>query len=214
MPVNRILHRAGNVREFLRFADHPAVDALEADVWVRGDELVAHHERPLGPLPLLVGKWRIRRLGDPVRLSDLVEPLRGRAGIVLDLRSWFGDPAPNLASQLLAIEHHEHVTVTCEAWAIADRVRSWAPDVVVGYSVRSEQQLALYEREVREGTRPRTAVAIRHTLLRSREELAVLQRLAGHVTAWTVDDIDRALELLTWGVDGIVSNRITVLNSL
>jgi len=215
VPLTRILHRAGNVRDLLPFADHPGVDAIEADVWVRGHHIVAHHERPVGPLPLLVGGWRLRRLPpQPVSLAELVDAVHGRARLVLDVRSWFGDPAPRLSAELMEIEPRDHFSVTCESWAIADRLRSWLRDLEVGYSVRSPRQLARYVAAAERGKRPPTPVAVRHSLLRSPEDVAALHRVSPTVTAWTVDDVDRALELAEWGVDGIVSNLVTVLNAV
>lgn len=215
MPVTRILHRGGNVRATFAAAEHPAVDALEADVWARGGRLYLHHERPLGPLPLMLrGPRPLRRPRDLTELDELL-PLAGdRVHLVLDLRSWFGDPAPDLVRVLMDSGVIPHVSVTCEAWPIADRLRAWLPELAVGYSVRSARQLRRFETERRAGTRPRTPVAIRHTLLGTAGDVARVREAAGAVTAWTVDDIDRAIELSTWGVDAIVSNRLTVLNAI
>ncbi|MDA0366275.1 MAG: glycerophosphodiester phosphodiesterase [Chloroflexi bacterium] len=215
MPVTRILHRGGNLRSSFGSADHPAVDALEADVWVHGGALYLHHERTLGPLPIMLrGARPVRRPGDLTLLNELLEAVSDRADLVLDLRSWFGDPAPDLARVLMTTQHRDRISVTCEAWPIADRLRAWAPETPVAYSVRSARQLRVFAREHADGTRARTAVAIRHTLLASADDVARLRDAAGRVTAWTVDDIDRALELAAWGVDAIVSNRLTVLNAL
>ena len=215
MPVTRILHRAGNLRTLFPLAHHPAIDAFEADVWVRGDRLVLHHDRPLGTLPLLLGPWRIHGFTGPaVSLGELLESTAGHVALVLDLRSWFGDPAPDLARALMAIESHSRISVTCEDWSIADRLRGWLPDLRVGYSVRSAAQLRRYEAELRRGERPPTPIAIRHTLLAAPADVTRLRAAAGQVTAWTIDDVDRAIELAGWGVDAIVSNRLTVLNAL
>jgi glycerophosphoryl diester phosphodiesterase len=215
VPVTRILHRGGNLRRTFIAAEHPAVDALEADVWAHRGELYLHHDRPLGALPLLLrGPRPLRRPHDLATLAELIEAVGDRVGLVLDLRSWFGDPAPDLARVLMTLEPREHVSVTCEAWPIADRLRAWLPGLAVGYSVRSERQLRHFTSERAAGTRPQTAVAIRHTLLETAHDVARVRAAAGHVTAWTVDDIDRALELTAWGVDAIVSNRLTVLNAI
>lgn len=215
MPVTRILHRGGNLRATFIAAQHPAVDALEADVWVRSGELYLHHDRPLGALPFLLrGPRLLRRPHDLTTLAELIEAVGDRVNLVLDLRSWFGDPAPDLARVLMSVDPHEHVSVTCEAWPIADRLRAWLPALTVAYSVRSERQLRRFEAERAAGTRPQTAIAIRHTLIETARDFARVRAAAGHVTAWTVDDIDRALELAAWGVDGIVSNRLTVLNAI
>lgn len=104
--------------------------------------------------------------------------------------------------------------VSCEAWAIADRLRAWIPDLRVSYSVRSEPQLRRYMHEANTTDPGPRSIAIRHSLLHSAEEVRALRRHAGTIAAWTVDDVDRALDLLEWGVDAIVSNDVTVLNAL
>jgi glycerophosphoryl diester phosphodiesterase len=216
VPVTRILHGAGNFRELLPSAGHPGVDAIEADVWVVGEHLVAHHDRPLAPLPLTVGWPRgiRRRPSEPVRLGEILDAVQGTADVVIDLRSWFMDPAPRLARELLALEDRAHIGVTCEVWSIADRLREWLPDVGVGYSIRGEGHIRRYLAERESGRRKRTPLAVRHTLLDSPERVEALRHHAGRVTAWTVDDVDRAIELVEWGVDAIVSNRLTVLNAV
>lgn len=218
MSVTRILHGAGNARtgdldQLLALARHPAVDAIEADVWAHGGALRAHHERPLGPLPFLVGPRGVRRRSRTLRLETVLEAT-AEAGLVIDLRSWLGDPAPDLARALAGEDVCARVRVTCEDWRIADRVRAWLPDVRLGYSVRTEAQLRAYLAGRDAGRIPETAVAVRHTLLHSPDEVVLLRERARRVNAWTVDDPARALELASWGVDEITSNLVTVLNTL
>ncbi len=219
MTVTRILHGAGNagsgdLDRLLALARHPAVDAIEADVWVHGDQLLAHHERPLGPLPWLIGPGGLRRRANTLRLETILEATAGHTGLVIDLRSWLGDPAPDLARALADEATRSRIRVTCEDWAIADRVRAWLPDIRIGYSVRTEAQLRAYLVGRDAGRLPETAVAVRHTLLHTAEEVALLRERARRVNAWTVDDPDRALQLAAWGVDEITSNLVTVLNTL
>lgn len=213
MAVTRVLHAAGNYRALHPLAQHPGVDAIEADVWVRSRRMVAHHERPLGAIPLMVDAGGLRPLRrNPVRLEELLRAVDGCAALVLDLRSWFGDPAPDVARELLALDDRSHLSVTCESWAVADRLRAWLPDLRVLYSLRSERQLRSYISGRIEGVIPTTGVTVRHTLLRSPLEVESLRHYAGRVNAWTVDDPDRAIELVSWGLDGIVSNQLQVLN--
>lgn len=215
MPVTRVLHAAGNYRNLHPLAAHPAVDAIEADIWIRTGAIVVHHERPLGVLPLMLQRRGLRPpLANPVRLEELLEAVRGHASLLLDLRSWFGDPAPDAARALHALADREAVSVTCESWTVADRLHAWVPDLRVAYSVRSERQLRAFIGGRLDGTLPEVAVAVRHTLLRSADEVASLRRHAAGVAVWTVDAVDRAIELAGWGVDEIVSNQLTVLNAV
>ena len=215
MPVTRILHGAANHRDQLHLAAHPAVDVLECDLWVRSGQAIAHHDRPLGPLPLLAG-WQgvTRRPRDPVTLDELLALLADGAGLMLDLRYWFRDPAPDLAGVLAGIDDHSSIIVSCERWDLTDRMRGWLPTLPAAYSLKSPRQLQRFIEDRRRGTLPPVQVSIRHTLLTGKQDVAQLHDLGARVSAWTVDDIDRALELAEWGVDGLVSNRLQVLNSV
>jgi glycerophosphoryl diester phosphodiesterase len=214
MPVLRILHRAGNTSGLLSMATHPAVDAIEADMWVHGDHLYAHHERPLWHRPFVVSNRGPRILRRPVPLEAILDAVEGHARFVVDLRTWFGDPAPQLVRAIASVEDTSHVMLTCEDWTIADRAREWLPGLWVGYSIRSERQLQQYLAERDAGTRSETPVVVRHTLLTSPEIVEALRRRSTFVGAWTVDDVDRAQDLARWGVDSVTSNLVTVLNAL
>ena len=216
MHVTRTLHAAGNGRHLHHLAQHPAVDAIEADVWLRGRRLVAHHERPLGRLPLSLEAGRLRPpVVHPVEFEELLAAVEGGATLVLDLRSWFADPAPEVASLLLRLPQIERIAVTCEAWGVADRLRAWMPELRVAYSIRYERQLRQYIHGRIDGSIGETAVVVRHSLL---HHAAARSRRCGsaqsRVGAWTVDDVDRALELASWGVDEITSNSLSVLAAL
>lgn len=211
-PPTRILHRAGNFHDLLHLAEHPSVDAIEADIWVVRGRLIAHHQRPVGPL--LVGRRGLAR-ADRVPLEVILEAVKDRSHFVIDLRSWFGDPAPELARVLAAnLDDFSHIHVSCEAWVTADRLREWLPGLDVTYSIRFQQQLRAFLADVDDGTRAPTPVTVRESMLRSPEAVEGIRQRAGRVGAWTVDDVERALELKRWGIDQLVSNRLTVLNAL
>ncbi|MGE3960711.1 MAG: hypothetical protein AB7F65_03415 [Dehalococcoidia bacterium] len=213
MALTRILHRAGNFHDLLHLSRHPSVDAIEADIWVMNGRLFAHHERPIGRF--LLGTHGLTLGVDRVPLEVILEAVQNHSEFVIDLRSWFGDPAPDLARTLaLQLDDFSHIHVTCEAWRIADRLREWLPGLHVAYSIRSEKQLRRYLRDVDEGRIRPTPVTVRQTLLRSAAVVQAIRARSGNVGAWTVDDVERGLELSSWNVDAIVSNRLTVLNAL
>lgn len=211
----RTLHAAGNYRELHPLAEHPSVDAIEADVWVAGNRVVARHERQLGGLPLLFSNRGIRGpIAYPVELDELLAAVEGHCRLILDVRSWFGDPAPEIARRLAPELGRTDVAITCESWKVADRVRAWLPDVPVAYSIRHERQARRFVGLALDGRIPPTPIAIRHTLLLDAATVDALHEHSPYVAAWTVDDVDRAIELATWGVDEVVSNRLQVLNAL
>ncbi len=212
-PPTRILHRAGNFHELLHLAQHPAVDAIEADIWLVRGNLLAHHERPVGPF--LFSSQGLVRGADRVPLEVILEAVKDHSHFIIDLRSWFGDPAPALARTLAAnVDDFSHIHVTCEAWITADRLREWLPALDVTYSIRYEKQLREFLADVDDGKRQPTPVTIRESMLRTPGVLQEIRARAGRVGAWTVDDADRALQLKRWGIDQVVSNRLSVLNAI
>lgn len=211
----RILHRAGNFRELVAFLAHPAVDAIEADLWARSGRLLAHHPMAVPVLPLLIDRSGIyREPADWVQLADLLAETSGAGALVIDLKSRLADPAPDLAHALLPLPDRSHLIATCESWAVAERLRAWLPDLSVAYSVRSERQLRRYVAGRLAGTIARIPITVRHTLLHRPEEVRLLRAHAGFVGAWTVDDVRRARALAAWGVDAITSNDLAVLEAL
>lgn len=215
MPVTRILHRAANDRALHHLAAHPAVDVLEGDLWMRGGRLIAHHDRPLRPFPLTLHNRGVGRAPrDPVTFDELAALMQSGTALMMDLRSWFRDPTVDAAKVLVPLADRSRIAITCESWPLADRLRAWMPDLDAVYSVRSPRQLARYLDGRRDGSLAETHVTVRHTLLTSARRVQELRQLAGRVSAWTVDDVDRAIELVGWGVDDLVSNRLQVLNSI
>lgn len=216
MPVIRILHDAANRRDQHDRRHHPAVDVLEGDLWVRDGRLSAYHGRPLGPLPFVLGRrGRIERVpADPPGADELIRLVEAGASLMLDLRSWFRDPTPVAARELMGLSDRSRVTISCEHWPIADRMRAWLPGIRVAYSIGSPRALRRYIEGRRDGSLPETAVSVRDSLLRSADDVDQLRSLSGSVAAWTVDDVDRALELVALGVDALISNRLQVLNAV
>jgi hypothetical protein len=215
MTVTRTLHRAGNRRELFALAADESVDAIEADVWVIGGRMFAHHERPLHGLNVLVHNRGLRiPRGPAIEFDDLLEATAGRCVLVLDVRSWWNDSTPELAALVSDAPADARLALTFESWGAADRARAWLPVHSVAYSVRSERQLRRYIEARTQGRQDAVPLAARHTLLHDRADVEALRRFTPRIAAWTVDDVDRALDLASWGVDEIVSNEVAVLRAV
>ena len=215
MTVTRTLHRGGNRRELFGLAADDAVDAIEADAWVIGGRIFAHHERPLHGTNVLVHNRGLRLpRGPAIELDDLLEATAGCCLLVLDVRSWWNDSTPELAALLSDAPPDARLALTFESWGAADRARAWLPVHAIAYSVRSETQLRRYIEERTQGRQDAVPLAARHTLLHDRAEVEALRRFTPRIAAWTVDDVSRALDLASWGVDEIVSNELEVLRAI
>jgi glycerophosphoryl diester phosphodiesterase len=215
MTVIRTLHGAGNVRSPRPLPADAPVDALEADAWVVRGRIVLQHERPIGGLPLALHQRGVRLRPQPGTLEALLAAA-GKRTLVLDVRSWVNDPAPDVFRALAQLDGAARTTITfsCEAWQLADRLRAWMPDARAAYSIRSEPQLRRFIEGRAAGTLPAADVAVRHSLLHDYAEVQALRRFTPRVSAWTVDDAARARALAAWGVDEVVSNRVEVLAAL
>ena len=134
--------------------------------------------------------------------------------LVLDVRSWWNDSTPELAALLADAPADARIALTFESWGAADRARAWLPAHSVAYSVRSEGQLRRYIEGRTRGSQDPVPLAARHTLLHDRTEVEALRRFTPRIAAWTVDDVGRALDLASWGVDEIVSNELEVLRAV
>jgi hypothetical protein len=216
MSVIRVLHGAANHLDQHDRRHHPAVDVIEGDLWMRSGRLLAYHDRPLGPLPFVMGSrgFLSREPANPPDAADLVALAEEGTHLMLDLRSWFRDPAADAARALLGLSDRSRITISCEHWPIADRMRAWLPGIGIAYSIGSKRVLNRYLRGRRNGSLPKTDVSVRGSLLQTADDVEQLRELSSGVAAWTIDDVDRALELVDLGIDTLISNRLQVLNAI
>ena len=210
MAVTRILHApAGDPGAALRYAGHPAVDAVEVDTWVRRQQpTVMPARRLLGRVPLPA-----RRLPDGAEptLVDLLQVLEGRGDLVIALQPEGGDPAADVARALHRVPHHSTVRARCSEWEVADRLQAWLPEARVAYTVRTERELRRYITERMAGARDERPLFVHHSLLHSPQEVEAVRAWAGWVGAFAVDDTARARDLAVWRVDALSSSYLTVL---
>ena len=134
--------------------------------------------------------------------------------ISADGDSQYPSPAADAARALSGLSDRSRVTISCEHWPIADRMRAWLPGIGVAYSIGSKRELRRFIEGRRDGSLTQTPVSIRESLLRSADDVDQLRTLSGSLAVWTVDDVDRALELVALGVDKLISNRLQVLNAV
>lgn len=212
-PYVAIAHRAGNNLHQLDLALAAGVDAIECDFWHARGRLVLRHERKLPGIPVLYDKWFVRWAWGVISLRRLLREIDFRAGLFLDIKS----SSPRAADAVLEL-HHDHdammppTDVSSNQWKLLDRIGAAGTDMRMFYSVGKQDLVgALFRRAERE--HPPAGTSMRHTLLSP----ALVRRLheAGlQVYAWTVNNDTRARELLSWGVDGIISDDIGIFETL
>jgi glycerophosphoryl diester phosphodiesterase len=98
------------------------------------------------------------------------------------------------------------MVASSQEWKALRAIREVCPEVDTYYSIDVAAKLDLFLSVSERDERPR-GVSCRHTLL-TRETVAGLHSRGLLVVAWTVDDIERARELASWGVDGLTTHKV------
>ncbi|MEX0749752.1 MAG: glycerophosphodiester phosphodiesterase [Dehalococcoidia bacterium] len=212
-PYVAIAHRAGNNLHHLDLALEARVDAIECDFWHARGRLVLRHEPKLPGKPVLFDKWFVRWAWGVISLRRLLREINFRADLFLDIKS----SSLRAADAVLEL-HQDHdammprTDVSSNQWKLLDRLATAGTDMRMFYSVgRHDAINALLRRAERD--HPPAGTSIRHTLLSP----ALVERLHAAnliVYAWTVNNDNRARELLSWGVDGIISDDAGIFEEL
>jgi glycerophosphoryl diester phosphodiesterase len=203
-----IAHAGGNSRERAHDFLAQGADYLEVDLWVHNGQWEARHERRMRWLPFLFEKWYLRRVPRArYGLGELLEETAGHsAGIFLDLKNG-GPSAANLLRRTLNTNRRpERVVASSQQWRTLRAVREAVPEVDAFYSIDVRAKLDLFLSIRDRDLRPR-GISCRHSLL-SQPLVEKLRARDTLVVAWTVDDTDRARELVDWGVNGITTHKV------
>lgn len=207
-----IAHRAGNNLHTLEQALEAGVDAIECDFWHARGRMVLRHERKLPALPVLYDRWRIRWSWGELRLRDLLREVNFSMELFLDIKS----SASRAADAVLDLYRDNAsmlppASVSSQQWRLLDRIAGERTGMRTFYTVgRHDQIEPLLARA--KGAHAPVGTSIRQTLL-SRELVARLHDGGLLVYAWTVNTQGRADELLSWGIDGLISDDLDLLRS-
>ncbi len=205
-----IAHTGGNTISRVADAIAAGADFLEVDLWVHRGRFEARHERAIYPLPFWFERWYLRWAPRrPFGLKELFVETDGRANVFLDLKNGSDTAARLLRRSLDEAHAGVQVAASSQLWYILRQVNELAPEVALFYSVDVQAKLDLFLSVSDRDLQP-AGVSCRHTLL-SKEQVALLHDRGFRVVAWTVDDPDRAAQLVSWGVDGITTHRVAEL---
>ena len=230
----RIAHGHGNSRDHLALALDGPADYIEADVWYQGSRLAVRHEHKLGPLPILfdekpenpsergpgrvglpLGRWYVKLQIGGLYLEDVLTLARGRRRVMVDVkgsrRGREATFARALSRSVRLAGMGDAVTFCGQNWSVLQRLRLIDPDLRIHYSIGTEPQLAAFRRVRQDETLRGVCL---HQGLVDAQLIDTLKRRSLAIWTWTVDDLARARELVAMGVDGIISNRLDVLEAL
>lgn len=210
----RIAHRGGNSRASLHQAISAGVDWLEVDVWWHYGKLVARHDPTIWRLPITVGN---RSFGlaplRPITMERLVDAIRGTdTHLLLDIKG----RARELPHALVHALHRHHVldrsAVCTQEWGPIDEALRLEPSLTAFYSLGKPEHFPAYFKRLHEGSAS-PLISVNHRLLTA-ARVAALKTGGVTMIAWTVNDLQRAKELVQWGVDGITSDSLPLLGTL
>lgn len=174
--------------------------------------MVARHERGVVVLPLVFDKWYVRPEIRPITLPEIIANLGGQTGLYLDLKSdneRFLDHIVGIIQDAAIVER---TAITSPHWQALAYIEARAPAVTSYYTVIARRHLWPFWDHLDEYPEV-NGTAIRQGLLNPALVEAFHAR-GLKILAWTVDSPSRALELLRWGVDGIISNRLDLLQAI
>lgn len=200
-----VAHRAGNDLTRLQEAEQLGVALVEADVRLWRGRLEVRHLKTVGPLPILWDRWRLANPFAPrLELRDLLAGARSDTELLLDLK---GRDARLAELVLDALPSGRRVTVCArsrnllEPFAGREHMRLFQ-------SVGSRRQLRALLRTV--DALVLDGVSVHERLLDERV-VAALRRRSSTVMSWPVNSLQRAHELALLGVQGLISDRPSLI---
>ncbi len=212
-PIFTIAHRAGNSRVLLKEALAAGVDAVEADIRLDGRRLVSRHQRRSPLLPLFYDRWYAYWSREPqVSLDEILDQIKGRASLFVDIKS---TSMKALAMLLATLRHREVIAETRVSgtyWHLLRQIRLEEPGLRVYYSIGDMDSLTSFW-QLQENGEKAPGVSIHEALVD--EESATRFRAGGvEIVAYHVDQLSRAQQLRDWGVSGITSGDLDILQAL
>ncbi len=132
-------------------------------------------------------------------------------GIFLDLKNGGAASAALLRRILTNSPHPNRIVASSQQWRALRAISEMTPEVDAFYSIDVRAKLDLFLSVAERDDRPR-GVSCRHSLL-SEALVRDLHSRGLLVVAWTVDDVERARELVSWGVDGLTTHNVEQMRS-
>ena len=204
-----IAHRAGNSLAGLHEANALGVDIIECDVHHHRGRLEVRHLKTAGPLPFLWDRWELAAASAPrLGLRELLEAGRHGTTFMLDLKGRRPGTGSAVARLLHEVAADRPVLVCGRYWPAVEAVAG--PRFVRPVlSARNRAELARLRQRLDDG--PAVHGVSLHRSLLEVEGVDRLRRRVEVVMTWPVDDVTVLDEVLTLGVNGVISDEPEVL---
>ena len=154
-----------------------------------------------------IGKIKLKNDETIPSLTDVIRAVAGNSGLNLEIKS---DGAGLLTAQYLLTSGYDgYVLISSFKEEEVLAVRRAAPSIPTSliFDVFKVHDVPLYKE------RGYTIISLRKKTV-NKELVSVCHEHGIEVYVWTVDEDDEMKELISWGVDGIYSNRPGVLKRI
>lgn len=209
-----IAHRAGNDLALAHTAHEAGADFIEADVWLHRGRLEVRHTKTMPMLPLLWDRWSIEPGWCPrLLLQQLLDGLPAETGLMLDLKG--NDPrlAGAVMHALNAQPRTGLVAVCSSNWSHVDAFFGYV-GVTPIHSVGKARRVRPLFAHLASHTGHEPATVSIHQRLLDPGTIRALKDAQAQLITWPVNDATRAEELLSSGVDGVISDDINLVRRL
>ncbi|HEX5166339.1 MAG TPA: glycerophosphodiester phosphodiesterase [Thermomicrobiales bacterium] len=208
-----VAHRAGNSLAGAADAVAAGADILEADVWLYRGRLEVRHEKTLGPLPILWDRWSLSTGRQRLDLASLLDAVDPEIELLLDLKGYPGsDPAiaARIAQTMDRQRPGRPFLVCSQNWRLLEAFRPF-PAALLVHSIGNQRQLTRAWRRLEQDDHE--AVSIQVRLLNAEIVRALKQRVATLFT-WPINDTGQVQTVLDWGVDGVTTDRLAIVEQV
>lgn len=206
-----VAHRAGNGILTLQAACAAGVDLIEADVRYRRGRLEVRHLKTMGPVPLLWDRWALTPSWTPqFLLQDLLAATPIGCELMLDVKGG-GEHFPReIVRVVRELMPNREYSVCSQFWGLLEAFHE-DPHARIIHSIGSTAMLRNVLPRL-EGHRS-DAVSIHMKLLTPAIVEDLLRRVSLIMT-WPVNREPDLRRLQSWGVNGFISDRLELLQSL
>jgi glycerophosphoryl diester phosphodiesterase len=210
-----IAHRMPAAKaECARFLDAGA-DMFEVDVQLGAQGIVVSHYLPVPHTGGLLHRdnWRLRwgRIdGRDPALAAHLETVPAHTRILLDPKEKETSRRDALVGEIIDTLSADRARFVVSTGSQTSLRRLREAGFETWHSVGDHAAL---RRVLASGRLPEQAVTVRHTLL-DRGTVQRLHEVVDGVVAWTVNRLERAAALRRFGVDGVTTDRVSVLRGL
>ncbi len=182
---------------------------VEADVRLFHGRLEVRHLKTLGPVPILWDRWQLANpFRRPLRLGELLDAIGPETELLLDVKGARTRIATLVRREVERRGDSGRVVLCARSRRVFEALRRGSgPCVVRSIGTRRQLRSILRRNDRLDG------VSI-HARLLDATVVADLRHVADVVFTWPVHTVEQARRLASWGVDGLITERLDLETAL